>query len=144
MSIETKKQQLRDELSGIDDPYERFAYVIDRGQQAPPLEDTYKTDVFRVEGCMSSLWVVPEFKEGRCFFRAASDSQITQGIANLLCDLYSGETPEDVLSLDPAFLKEVGITQHLSHNRRNGLTQVAVKIQGFARLYAREKAESKV
>jgi cysteine desulfuration protein SufE len=133
MKIEEKKEQLRQELGIIEDPYERFAYVIDRGKDCPPLDPSLKIEAFRVDGCMSALWVAPEFRDGLCYFHAESDSQITHGIANLLCELYSGEEPEIILQVDPAFFKEVGITQHLSHNRRNGLTQVAARIQSFAR-----------
>lgn len=133
MSIEQKKSKLREELGMIEDPYERFAYVIDRGKECPALDPSLKIDAFRIDGCMSALWVAPEYRDGRCYYHSESDSQITHGIAFLLCELYSGESPEDVLRLDPAFLKEVGITQHLSHNRRNGLTQVAARIQNFAR-----------
>ena len=77
---------------------------------------------------------MPEFKDGLCYYRSDSDSPITQGVANLLCELYSGHTPDEVLSVDPVFLSEVGITQHLSSNRRNGLSNVTAKILGYAEL----------
>ncbi len=141
MSIEEKREQILEELRYIDDPYERFSYVIDRGKEHPLLEEKFKNDTFRIDGCMSQLWVVPEFHDGLCHYRADSDSSITKGIAALLCDLYSGHSPEEVLRVDPGFLKEVGITQHLSPNRRNGLTRVAERIQGFARLYLNNATE---
>lgn len=135
MSIEEKKAQLMDELSAIEDSMERLAYIIDLGKEEPPLEDEFKTDLFRIEGCMSALWLVPEFRDGRCYYRSDSDSAITKGVSSLLCWLYSDCTPQEVLSVDPAFLGEVGVTQHISHNRRNGLSQVGSKIRGFAELY---------
>jgi len=98
------------------------------------LADEYKIDTFLIEGCLSQLWIFPEFKEGKCYFHTDSDAAITKGTAALLCELYSGETPEDVLSLEPDFLADVGITQHLSPNRRNGLTNVRKKIKAYAEL----------
>ena len=133
-SIEEKRDRIVEEMSLFDDSYERFAYVIEKGKKAEPLPEEYKTEAFRIEGCMSNLWLVPEFKEGLCLYRSDSDSPITRGVAHLLCNLYSGHTPEDVLSVDPVFLSEVGITQHLSSNRRNGLSNVTAKILGYAEL----------
>tara|TARA_B110000037_G_scaffold153823_1_gene173554 strand:- start:1902 stop:2321 length:420 start_codon:yes stop_codon:yes gene_type:complete len=133
MSILEKRDQLVDELMPFEDHYERFAYIIDRAKSHPPLDEACKVDTFKIEGCLSQLWIFPEFKEGKCFFSTDSDAAITKGTAALLCELYSGETPEDVLSLEPDFLGEVGVTQHLSPNRRNGLTNVHKKIAAYAK-----------
>ena len=132
MSINIKCEQLVEELLPFDDPLERFAYVIDRAKDAPGLEAEYKIDTFLIKGCISQLWVFPRFEEGKCYFQADSDASITKGTATLLCELYSGETPEEVIRVEPDFLSEVGITQHLSPNRRNGLTGVREKIKAYA------------
>jgi cysteine desulfuration protein SufE len=132
MSINIKCDQLVEELLPFEDPLERFAYVIDRAKDAPGLEAEYKIDTFLIKGCISQLWVFPRFEEGKCFFQADSDASITKGTATLLCELYSGETPEEVIRVEPDFLSEVGITQHLSPNRRNGLTGVREKIKAYA------------
>ena len=133
MSINTKCDQLVEELMPFEDPLERFAYVIDRAKDAPGLEAEYKIDTFLIKGCISQLWVFPKFKDGKCYFQADSDASITKGTATLLCELYSGETPEEVIRVEPDFLSEVGITQHLSPNRRNGLTGVREKIKAYAK-----------
>ena len=132
MSINTKCDQLVEELMPFEDPLERFAYVIDRAKDAPGLEAEYKIDTFLIKGCISQLWVFPKFKDGKCYFQADSDASITKGTATLLCELYSGEPPEEVIRVEPDFLSEVGITQHLSPNRRNGLTGVREKIKAYA------------
>ena len=137
MSIEEKRDQLVEELMPFEDPLERFAYVIDRAKDAPVLEEEYKIETFLIKGCISQLWVFPKFEEGKCFFQADSDASITKGTATLLCELYSGETPQDIIQMEPDFLSEVGITQHLSPNRRNGLTGVREKIKSYA-LYCQE------
>jgi len=132
MSINIKCEQLVEELLPFDDPLERFAYVIDRAKDAPGLEAEYKIDTFLIKGCISQLWVFPKFKDGKCYFQADSDASITKGTATLLCELYSGEPPEEIIRVEPDFLSEVGITQHLSPNRRNGLTGVREKIKAYA------------
>ena len=132
MSINIKCEQLVEELLPFDDPLERFAYVIDRAKDAPGLEAEYKIDTFLIKGCISQLWVFPRFEDGKCYFQADSDASITKGTATLLCELYSGEPPEEVIRVEPDFLSEVGITQHLSPNRRNGLTGVREKIKAYA------------
>jgi cysteine desulfuration protein SufE len=138
MTLADKKQALLAALSQIKDGQERFAYVIERGRRLAPLEESFKSDEFRVEGCLAKLWLAPEFREGKCYFRTDSDSAIMKGISALLCELYSGQRPEEIVKLDPAFLAEVGITQHLSANRRNGLARVWERIRGFAADCAKE------
>ena len=134
MSIEDKRAQLVEELIPFEDHLERLTYVIDRAKDLPGLEDAYKIDTFLIKGCVSQLWIFPSFSDGKCNFQADSEASITKGTASLLCELYSGETPEDVLRLEPDFLAEVGITQHLSPNRRNGLTGVREKIKAYAQM----------
>ena len=132
MSILEKRDQIVEELSPFEDHFERFSYIIDRAKSHPPLDEVYKIETFLIEGCLSQLWVFPEFKDGKCYFHTDSDAAITKGTAALLCELYSDETPEDVIGLEPDFLGKVGITQHLSPNRRNGLTNVRKKIKAYA------------
>ncbi|MBT3469548.1 MAG: SufE family protein, partial [Opitutae bacterium] len=85
------------------------------------------------------LWVFPRFKDGKCYFQADSDAAITKGTATMLCELYSNESPKEIIDLEPDFLADVGITQHLSPNRRNGLTSVRQKIKAYAELCLQSK-----
>jgi cysteine desulfuration protein SufE len=132
MTLVEKKQKLLATLSQIKDAQERFAYVVERGRSQPLLEESLRTDEFRVEGCLAKLWIVPECKNGKCYFRTDSDSAIMKGVAAVLCEFYSGQTPEEIVSIDPSFLSQVGITQHLTPNRRNGLARVWERIRAFA------------
>jgi len=136
MTIAEKKDALLAELSGIRNSQERFAHLISLARKQPPLEPEFKTDAYRVEGCLAKLWFVPSYRDGKCFFRADSDSAIVKSIASLLCEFYSGQTPEEVLAVDPSFLESVGISQHLTQNRRNSLTKVWEKIRTFAAEHA--------
>lgn len=133
MSLAEKKDALVEEITLIPDPYERLGYIVDRGKKAKGLPEDLRIDSFKIEGCMSQLWVVPEFKEGRCQFHSESDSAIVKGIASLLCDFYSDATPGEIVKTDAEFLGGVGITQHLSPNRRNGLSRIVESIQRFAK-----------
>lgn len=132
MTIAERKEAVLAKLSAIKNSQERFAYVIGCARQQPALDACFKTDVFRVEGCLAKLWFVPEFREGKCYFQADSDSAIVKGIASVLCDFYSGHTPEEIVGTDPGFFEKVGITQHLTPNRRNSLSKIWEKIRGFA------------
>jgi cysteine desulfuration protein SufE len=134
MKIEDKRDQLIEELIPFEDHLERLTYVIDRAKDNPGLDKEYKIETFLIKGCVSQLWVFPSFLDGKCHFQADSEASITKGTATLLCDLYSGESPEDIVRLEPDFLSEVGITQHLSPNRRNGLTGVREKIKAYAQM----------
>lgn len=133
MSLKDKQAALVEEITLIPDPYERLGYIVERGKKADSLPDDLHIDNFKIKGCMSQLWVVPEFKDGRCFFRSDSDSAIVKGIAELLCTFYSDASPDDILENNAEFLGEVGITQHLSPNRRNGLSRIVESIHRFAK-----------
>lgn len=132
MGLKEKRQHLIDEMSYLPDRFERFTYVVDYAKDRPGLPTELRLDSFRVEGCQSQLWLVPELKDGLCYFKADSDSAIVKGIANIICDYFSGETPATVLEGDVKFLEEVGVDQHLSSNRRNGLGKVEERIKRFA------------
>ena len=139
MTLEEKKAALVEEITLIPDAYERLGYIVERGKNAEGLPDDLRIDSFKIEGCMSQLWVVPEFRDGQCYFISESDSAIVKGIASLLCDFYSEATPDDIVATDAEFLGEVGITQHLSPNRRNGLSRIVESIQRFAKSCMAEK-----
>ena len=140
MSIEEKRDQIVEELIPFEDHLERLTYVIDRAKDLPGLDDDYKIETFLIKGCVSQLWIFPSFKDGKCYFEADSEASITKGTASLLCDLYSDEEPGDIVRLEPDFLADVGITQHLSPNRRNGLTGVREKIKAYAQLQIMNQA----
>jgi len=132
MTLQEKQDRLVEEMTLIPDPYERLGHVVEKGKHAKPVDASYKIDAFKVEGCMSQLWLVPEFRDGQCHFYSDSDSAIVKGIAALLCGYYSGHAPEEILQADASFLGEVGITQHLSPNRRNGLSRIIETVHRFA------------
>ena len=130
--IDDRKDAIRNEYGFFGSPQELFEYIILKNKSAQPLEKEFKTEENLVKGCVSSLWLVTDFKDGKCYFKSDADSVITRGVAELVCSMYDGLTPQEVLSFDPAFLEELGISAHLTPNRRNGLSQLCKKIADFA------------
>lgn len=111
---------------------ERMAALVAWSRRAPSLAPEHRTELNRVEGCLSRLWLHAEIRVGRCYFQADSDSAIVKGVAAIFCEVYSGATPGEILSDNPAFLADAGVTQHLTPNRRNGLSRLWAKMQAFA------------
>lgn len=130
--LTARRDELLGELALFPDAHARLEHLIERVRDKTPLPAEFHVDAFRVAGCMSNLWIVPEFREGHCFFRYEADSLVVKSIAGLLCDFYSGVAPADIAALSPEFLREAGIAQHLSSNRRNALTRVWGIIRKFA------------
>lgn len=133
MEFTLEQRNLIAALSQMRNAQERLNYLVERGRRDPPLEAVFKTDAFRVEGCLSKLWLVGSLREGRCYFQADSDSQIVRSVARLLCELCSGHTPKEILAGDLSSLNSIGIEQLLTPNRRNTLSRLWERIQDFAR-----------
>ena len=132
MNLEDKQSLLVEELGLIPDAYERLGYIVELGKRAQGIPEALRIDQFKIEGCLSQLWVIPEFKDQKCHYKSESDSAIVKGIAELLCTFFSEQTPKEILSNQASFLSDVGITQHLSPNRRNGLSRIVETIHRFA------------
>ena len=141
MTLAEKRNALIEELAPFEDPHERFQYIIDRAKGAEGLPPELRIEQLLIEGCTSNLWLYPTLRDGTCRFRCDADSLITKGIATLVCELYDGATPSEVAATDAEFLAEVGITQHLSPNRRTGLANLVAKIRAFGR-HANDSAPS--
>jgi cysteine desulfuration protein SufE len=135
VTIEEKQQNLAAALSGFGSGQDRLAYIVGRGRAAPRLEAEFRTDAFRVQGCLAAVWFVGQFGEGRGHFQADSDSAVVKGIAVLLCEFYSGQTPEEIVRVKPDFLAAFGVTQHLTPNRRNGLGKIWESIRSCAQAH---------
>lgn len=131
-SLTDKRDECLAELQLFPDAHSRLEYLIDEAREMESLPAELCTEDHRIEGCLSNLWFTAERRDGRCWFRCEADSLVVKSIAGLLCRFYTGATPEDILALDPSFLREAGITEHLSYNRRNALTKVWARIRACA------------
>lgn len=130
--LENRKREMIEQLSILPDPAARLEYLIEEARAMPALPPSRKVEENLVEACLSNLWFVAEIRDGRCWFSCDADSLVVKSIAGLLCRFYNGADPADILAHDPSFLGEVGITAHLSANRRNALTRVWSRIRAVA------------
>jgi cysteine desulfuration protein SufE len=132
------------EFTALPDWETRYKRVMVMGQQLPPLDAPSKaSDRFLIEGCISKAWLVPGRSGRSVTFSADSESALVKGILALLVKVYSGATPHEILAYDPAFLTRIGLTEHLSMNRRNGLSQVIKQIKLYAAVFlAQDQASS--
>jgi cysteine desulfuration protein SufE len=132
MTLHEKRWKLTVTLEGIPDAQQRFTWLVEQGRAQEPLPNEDKVDAHRVQGCLAKLWLIAEFREGKCWFRCDSDSQIVRAVAGLLCGLYNGHPPDEILMTPPDFLSAMGIAEHLTANRRNALGRVWETIRNFA------------
>lgn len=124
--------QIKDRFLQFKDWEDRYKELIVLGKQLPAYPEDKRDEKFKVKGCQSQVWLFPEFKDGRVYLHADSDALLVKGIVGLLVSVYSDATPEEILATPPEFLKEVGITEHLSMNRSNGLAAMMKQIQMYA------------
>ena len=132
MNLAEKQAQLSRELAVFKHGQDRLAHLVALARQRPPLAPEFRVDARLIPGCLAKLWFVARFEDGRCHFACDSDSLVVKAIAGLLCDFYSGQPPAEILAHDPAFLAPLGITQHLTPNRRNALAKIWEHIHSFA------------
>lgn len=121
MTIKEKEQEIIDEFAIYDDWLEKYEHIIEQGKDLPLIDDKYKTDEYLIKGCQSQVWVHSEEKDGKMHFTGDSDAIITKGMISLLIRAVNGESPETVADYNFDFLKEIGLHEHLSPTRANGL-----------------------
>lgn len=122
-------------LAAIPDPQARFAWLIEQARLRPLLPADMRRDEFRVSGCQVRLWLVTEFRDGRCWFRLDSDAASLKAVAGLICDFYNGQPPADVLEYAPEFLNELNLQTNLAESRRRTVWRVREMVRDFARTH---------
>lgn len=135
MTIEELQQEVVDEFSGLDDWMDRYQLLIDLGSEQEPLPEEYKTEKNLIDGCQSRVWLVADYRDGRLHFRAESDALIVKGIVTLLIRVLSDHTPDEILSADLHFISDIGLTEHLSPTRSNGLLAMLKQMKLYAMAY---------
>lgn len=121
MTIQEKEQEIIEEFSIYDDWLDKYEYIIELGKELPMLDEKYKTKDRLISGCQSQVWLHAECKDGKMLYTADSDAIITKGIIAILIRVVSNESPTDVVKFDFNFIKEIGLQEHLSPTRSNGL-----------------------
>ncbi|MDT8439016.1 MAG: SufE family protein [Wenzhouxiangellaceae bacterium] len=132
MSIDQVQDEIIDEFSLFDDWLDRYQYIIDLGRRLEPLDAADMTDDALLDGCQSSVWLHAAGGPERLEFRANSDAAIVSGLIYLLLRVYSGRPARDILEAEPRFIRELGLSQHLSPTRANGLNAMLAAIRGHA------------
>ncbi|MBR1378682.1 MAG: SufE family protein [Bacteroidaceae bacterium] len=135
MTIEELQQDVIDEFSGLDDWMDRYQLLIDLGSEQEPLPEEYKTEKNLIDGCQSRVWLVADYRDGRLHFRAESDALIVKGIVTLLIRVLSDHTPDEILGADLHFIGDIGLTEHLSPTRSNGLLAMLKQMKLYAMAY---------
>lgn len=135
MSIREIQDEIVDEFAMFDDWDERFQYVIDLGKSLPLIDAKYKTDDNLITGCQSKVWLHAEERSGKIHFTADSDAIITKGIIAVLVRAFSNQMPAAILAADTDFVDQIGLKQHLSPTRANGLVSMIKKIKLYAMAY---------
>ena len=129
-------QEIQDEIiaefSDFDDWLDRYQLLIDLGSEQEPLPVEYKTDNNLIEGCQSRVWLQADYADGKVYFRAESDAMIVKGIVSLLIKVYSGRTPDEILNTEPRFVEAIGLKEHLSPTRSNGLLAMIRQMKLYA------------
>ena len=135
-TIDEIQEEIIEEFSAFDDWMDKYQMIIDLGNELPELDSRYKTDDNLIEGCQSKVWLQAEYTDGMVIFNADSDAIITKGLVSLLIKVMSGHTPQEILDSDLHFINEIGLTEHLSPTRSNGLLAMVKQMRIYALAWA--------
>lgn len=133
MSPQEQIVSIVEELELFDEALDKYEYIIEQGHDLKPLEDSCKTELYRVQGCQSTLWLHPFEKEGRLYFEAESDALIVKGLVRLLIRIFSGATACEILATDKTLLERLGLSEIITAGRQNGVASMLGRIYGYAK-----------
>ena len=135
MTIKESQEAIVNEFAMFDEWMDKYAYLIELGKDLPVIQEQYKTNQYLISGCQSRVWLHAELLEGKVVFTADSDAVITKGIVSLLIRVFSNHTPEEIMQSNFEFLEEIGLKDHLSPTRANGLLSMMKQIQLYAKAF---------
>jgi len=130
------QQEIIEEFALFDDWMDKYEHLIGLGKSLPLISDQYKTDEFLIKGCQSKVWLRADQKEGRVYYSADSDAIITKGIVSVLIRAFSGLSAQDIAKAPTDFIKEIGLSDHLSPTRANGLVSMIKQMKLYATVFA--------
>lgn len=135
MTVKEIQNDIIEEFSMFDDWEERYQYMIDLGKTLPLIDEQYKTESNIIKGCQSKVWVHAEMKDEKIIFTADSDAIITKGIIAILIRVFSNQHPKDIIEAETSFIDEIGLKEHLSPTRANGLVSMIKQLKMYAIAY---------
>lgn len=132
MTIQQKQDQIIEDFALFDDWMDKYEYIIQLGKEVPLIQDKYKTDDNLIKGCQSKVWLHADYRNGKLYFTADSDAQITKGLVSMVVQVLSGHTPREIAEADLYFIEAIGLQSHLSPTRANGLLSMIRQIRHYA------------
>ncbi|MDL2311748.1 SufE family protein [Bacteroidales bacterium OttesenSCG-928-B11] len=132
MTIKEAENQIIEEFGYFDDWMDKYNYIIELGKELPMIDTKYKTPSYLIQGCQSQVWLHADYKDGKVYFTADSDAIITKGIANLLVRVLSGQTPQEIIDAPMDYIDKIGLKEHLSPTRSNGLVSMIKQMKMYA------------
>ena len=132
MTINELQNNVIEEFADFDDWMDKYALLIDLGNSLPPLEEKHKTESNLIEGCQSRVWLQADYVDGKILFKGESDAVIVKGIVSLLISILSDHTPQEILDADLYFIEKIGLKEHLSPTRSNGLVAMVKQMRMYA------------
>ncbi len=141
MTINEAQDEVVEEFEGFSDWMDRYQMLIDLGNDLEPLDAKYKTEQNLIDGCQSRVWLQCDYEDGKLVFTADSDALITKGIIALLIQVLSGHTPDEIINAELYFIDRIGLKDHLSPTRSNGLLSMVKQIRMYALAFKAKEAE---
>lgn len=132
MTINEIQDEIIEEFSGFDDWMDKYQLLIDLGNEQAPLDEKYKVESNLIDGCQSRVWLQADYEDGKIHFQAESDALIVKGIVALLIRVLNDSTPQEILDADLYFIEQIGLKEHLSPTRSNGLLAMVKQIRMYA------------
>lgn len=132
MTINAIQDELIEDFSFFTDWMEKYEYIIQLGKEIPLIDEQYKQDQYLIKGCQSRVWLYPELRDGKLYFTADSDAVITKGLVSLMVKVLSGHSPKDIATSDLYFIDQIGLKEHLSPTRANGLLSMVKQMKMYA------------
>ncbi len=143
MDINQVQQRIVDDFNQFDDWMDKYALLIELGNGLEPINEKYKVPQNIIEGCQSRVWLMAEMEDGIVYYKAESDAILVKGIVALLLEVFSGRTPDEILNSDLFFIEKIGLREHLSPTRSNGLLAMVRQIRLYALALKSKTAQSK-
>ena len=142
-TIDQIQDEVVDEFSAFDDWMDKYALLIELGNSLSPLAEQFKVESNLIGGCQSRVWLHAEYRDGKVFYQAESDAVIVKGIVSLLIKVLSGHTPREILDTHLYFIEQIGLTEHLSPTRSNGLLAMVKQMRLYAMVFKAQEDEQK-
>lgn len=132
MTIAEKQDEIVSEFEFLEDWLDKYQQIIDKSETNPGIDEQYKTDEYLIEGCQSKVWVHAEYKDGLVYYQGESNTDIAGGIVSMLVYVMSGHTPQEILDTDLYFIDKIGLKEHLSPTRSNGMLAMVKQMRMYA------------